>query len=163
MTTAPLRWARFARLTGTLVAVAATSSCANLYLHNDTRQQQVEATNKAWADIEHETLFSIERENLTKLAQAEQQTQVRVAAAMREYLAAVIAAPARDPEDALAREKRSVGSLVLKRAQSKFAALVGPLDTYDKRIAAADKSTPIENSIAGLTERLQRVGSPVLD
>ena len=82
---------------------------------------------------------------------------------MREYLAAVITAPARDPEDALAREKRSVGSLVLKRAQSKFAALVGPLDTYDKRIAAADKSTPIENSIAGLTERLQRVGSPVLD
>ena len=163
MTTAPLRWARFARLTGTLVAVAATSGGANLYLHSDTRQQQVEATNKAWADIEHETLFSIERENLTKLAQAEQQTQVRVAAAMREYLAAVIAAPARDPEDALAREKRSVGSLVLKRAQSKFAALVGPLDTYDKRIAAAHNSPPIENSIAGLTERLQRVRSPVLD
>lgn len=157
-----LRWARFARLAGMLVAAAAVSGCANLYLHSDTRQRQAETTNKAWAEIEQESLFKTERENLTKLAQAEQQTQVRVAAAIREYLAAVITAPGRDGEDAQAREKRAVGSVVVKRALSEFAALVGPLDTYDKRVKAADELAPIENSIAGLATRLQGVDSPIL-
>ena len=157
-----LRWVRFARLAGMLMAAAATSGCAGLYLHSDTRQQQAETTNKAWAEIDQESLFKTERENLTKLAQAEQQTQLRVAAAIREYLAAVITAPGRDGEDAQARAARSVDTVVMKRALREFAALVGPLDTYDKRVKADDELAPIKNSIDGLATRLQVTDSPVL-
>ncbi|HSW26722.1 MAG TPA: hypothetical protein VLJ62_28465 [Burkholderiaceae bacterium] len=158
MTDTLFRWVSVA---GACALAACASGCANLYLHSDTRQQQAEAMTKAWAEVEHATLFATERENLAKLAQAEEQTQLRVAAAKREHLAAVITASATEGESAPGRTARSVASVVVKGAQSEFTALVGPLDGYDKRVKAADELAPIENSIAGLGVRMQVSDSPV--
>ena len=162
MSTALRRCAIWGRLAGGLMALAATTGCANLYLHSDTRQQQAEAATKVWAEVEHESLFAVERENLAKLAAAEQDTQVRLATAMRDYLAATITVAGPPGESAAARARRSVGNTVLKRAKGDFANLVGPIERYDLQIKAADERAPIEKSIAGLARRLSGVGSPVL-
>lgn len=151
-----------ARWAALLAALAMLSGCSNLYFHSETRQKQAEAATKAWTEIEHEPLFKVERENLKKLAQVEAQTQQRLAAAKREYLAAAITGPGPANESAAAVAKRSVRSVVLERATRSFVALIGPLDLYDKRVAAQDKLDPLQKSVAGLAARLQPLGSPVL-
>lgn len=153
---------RSARWAALLATLAMASGCSNLYFHSEARQKQAETATKAWTDIEHESLFKLERENLNKLVQAELQTQQRLAAAKREYLAAAITGPGPAKEDAAAVTKRSVRSVVLERANRNFATLIGPRDAYDKRVAAADKLAPLQKSVAGLAARLQPLGSPVL-
>lgn len=156
------RAATLVRLATAVAIAAGLGGCANLYLHSDTRQQQAEATTKAWGEVETTVLFAAEREKLDKLAQAEQQTQVRVAAAIRDRLAGVVVAGGRDGEDRTARERRSVGQRVLAQARAGFVALVGPLEGYDERVKASDQRAPIEREIDMLTPRLQAAGSPVV-
>lgn len=163
MTAIQLRSLRLGGFAATVSIALATSGCANLYLHSDTRQHQAEAASKAWTDVETSTLFTTERENLDKLAEAEQQTQVHVAAAIRDYMAAAIVNPGREGEASGAREKRTLQGTVLKPARAQFESLVGPFDSYDQRIQAADKLLPSQRSIEGLVARLQDIGSPTSD
>lgn len=151
-----------ARVWVALGALFVNTGCANLYLHSDTRQQQAETAAKAWAEVDHESLFAAERDNLAKLATAEQDTQARVAAAMRDYLAATITAGGSPGETPEARARRSVDAMVLKRARAEFETLVGPVERHDRQIKAADERAPVEKSVAGLAWRLSGMGSPVL-
>ena len=152
--------AKLGRWMSALAIAAAASGCAHSYLHSPTRQKQAEATTLAWAEVDNATLISTERENLKKLLQAEQDTQTRVAAARRQYLAAVIVAPlAADKE----RATQSISTRLYAKAQQELAALVGPLDAYDRQIAAADQATPIRTDIDEAAQRLKARGSPVSD
>ena len=121
--------ARLGRWMPVLAFAVAASGCAHSYLHSPTRQKQAEATTLAWSEVDNATLIGTERENLNKLLQAEQDTQVRVAAARRQYLAAVIVAPVAAGKD---RAAQSVATRLYAKAQQELAALVGPLDAYDK-------------------------------
>jgi len=137
-----------------------SSGCSNLYLHSEVRQQQAEAATKAWAEIEHESLFKVERENLAKLLQAEQETQQRLAAAKRDFLAAAVTGP---PGQGTGAPSRAVGEVVLKRATKSFSDLVGSLDAYNKRLGVERQLEPEKKSVVGLRERLVKLDAPILD
>lgn len=141
-----------------LVLVTVLSGCANVYLHSETRQKQAEAASKAWSEVDNAAPIATERENLKKLLQAEQATQLRVAVARREYLAAAIVAP---PGDGAARDAQSVAVRLYAAAQREFEALVGPVAEYDRRTAAARQAEPTSDAIDRLSQRLRARGSPV--
>lgn len=141
--------------------VAGLAGCANLYLHSPTRQQQAEAASKAWADVAPDSLFKTERENLARLAQAEQQTTLRVAVAIGDNLATVITAPGHAGQSAEALRARAVARTVLLPTQQAFAKLVGPLEGFDQRVKAGRELAPMQNNIALLLHTLQALGAPV--
>lgn len=141
----------------------AASGCSNLYLHSPVRQQQAEAATKAWGEVDNAVLFTAERENLAKLAEAEQLAQVHVAAAIRENLATVIANPgAGDPnkETAPARQARSVRSTVLSKSREAFEQLVGTKDAYEARIKIDDMRKPLQREIEIVLAHLAEIDSP---
>lgn len=152
--------ARLGRWMPALAIAVATSGCAHSYLHSPTRQKQAEATTQAWSAVDNTTLIATERDNLNKLLQAEQDTQLRVAAARRQYLAAVIVAPLAADKD---RAAQSVATRLSAKAQQELVALVGPLEAYDKQIEAADKAKPIRTDIDDAGQRLKALGSPVFN
>lgn len=152
--------ARLGRWVPALALAVAASGCGHSYLHNPTRQKQAEATTQVWSEVDNTALIATERENLNKLLQAEQATQARVAAARRQYLAAVIVAPLAADKD---RAAQSVAARLYAKAQQELAALVGPLEAYDKQVAAADQARPIRADVDEAAQRLKALGSPVSD
>lgn len=152
-------------VTATVAVALAVGGCSNLYLHSPTRQQQAEAAAKAWGEVDNAVIFSAERENLAKLAEAEQLAQVRVAAAIRENLATVIANPGTgdpDKETAQARQARSIRTTVLMKSRTAFEELVGTEETYDARVMADDRRKPLRREIEIVLKHLAEIDSPII-
>ena len=65
------------------IALLALPGCGTVYLHSDTRQKQGEDASKAWDEVDLKSTFKTERDNLSKLLEAELQTQDRLALTVR--------------------------------------------------------------------------------
>lgn len=66
-------------------SVAFLSGCANLRLYSDVRDKQGTAAKEAWGAVDLSALISTERANLTKLLDAELETQDKLAAGIRDH------------------------------------------------------------------------------
>ena len=137
-----------------------SAGCAHSYLHNPTREKQAEATTKAWAELAPDGLLSTERDNLKKLLQAEQETQLRLAAARRQYLATVIVAPAREGEGLKASPLKAT---VVDPARQALVALVGPISAFDAQAFQLAQTAGMREDVAAAGLRLLALGSPVFD
>lgn len=153
---------RVGRVAASCALALCATGCSSLYLHSEARQTQAEAAAKAWADVGSASLLSAERANLAKLADAEQATQRRVAAAIRDQAAAAIVAPPSAASGASPTE-RYVRATVLVPARERFEKLAGPMRDYDERIKAADELAPIQEEIEGVSARLSSLGAPTSD
>ena len=153
---------RALRTTLLCLLVAGLAGCANLYLHSPTRQQQAEAASKAWTEVAPGSLFTTERENLASLAQAEQQTTLRVAAAIGDHLATVITAPLFEGQSPEAKKARTLAFTVLLPTQQAMVKLAGPVAGFEARLKAGRELAPKQDNIARLAIRLQAKDAPLV-